>query len=65
MFVLYLMFLIEKNWRSQNLSEKQISRKKNSKKYTSFEEKKVQGIFAETFILALLSSAVSSSTDSF
>ena len=65
MFVLYLMFLIEKSWRSQNLSEKQISRKENSKKYTSFKEKKVQGIFVETFILALLSSAVSSSTDSF
>ena len=32
--------------------------KENLKKYTSFEEEKVQGIFGETFILALLSSAV-------
>ena len=33
------------------------SKKKNLKKYTSFEEQKVQGIFRETFSLALLSSA--------
>ena len=32
--------------------------KENLKKSTSFEEEKVQGIFGETFILALLSSAV-------
>ena len=35
-----------------------LSWKENLKKYTSFEEQKVQGIFGKTFILALLSSAV-------
>ena len=37
---------------------KEISRKENLKNIISFEDKKVQVIFGETFILALLSSAI-------
>ena len=48
-------FTIEKNW---HYKKYRFPRKENLKKGTSFEEKKVQGIFGETFILALSSSAV-------
>ena len=36
----FLIFTIEKNWRSQNLLEKKISRKENLKRCTSFDERK-------------------------
>ena len=39
----YSNLAIEKNWRFQNLSDKLISRNKNLKKCTSFEEKKGTG----------------------
>ena len=45
-------------WEKLGFSKLQFSQKENLKKCTSFEEQKVQGIFGETFILALLSSAV-------
>ena len=51
------MFSIEKNLRSQNLSEKEFLGKKIWRKGLALKSKKVQDIFAETFILALLSSA--------
>ena len=39
-------------------SELQFYREENLKKCTTFEEQKLQGIFVETFILAVSSSAV-------
>ena len=39
-------------------SKLQFNREESFKKYSTFEEQKVQGIFVETFILALSSSAV-------
>ena len=48
-----------KNWRSQNLSEKYISRKKQFEEmHELLKSNKVQSIFEKTFILALLSLAV-------
>ena len=47
-----------KKWRFQNLSEIKISRKKIWRNALALKSKKAQGIFGETFTLALLSSAV-------
>ena len=49
---------IEKNWRSQNLSENYISRKENLKKCNSFEKQKGTQYIRENFTLELVSSAV-------
>ena len=49
-------FAIEKNWRSQNFD---FLGKKIWKNVLTLKSKKVQGIFGETFILALSSLAVS------
>ena len=49
-------FTIEKNWCSQNFSEKWISQKERNA--LALKSKKVQHIIGETFILVLLSSAV-------
>ena len=54
----YQTFTIEKNWRSQNLWESKFLGKKIWKNALALKSKKVQGIFGESFILALLSSAV-------
>ena len=54
----YQTFTIEKNWRSQNLRESKFLGKKIWKNALALKSKKVQGIFGESFILALLSSAV-------
>ena len=49
---------IEKNWRSQNLSKNKFLGKKIWRNALPLKSKKAQVIFGETFILALLSSAV-------
>ena len=51
----HLLFAIKKNWHSQNFN---FIRKKIWRNAIPFKSKKVQGIFAETSILTLSSSAV-------
>ena len=56
--------IIEKNWRSQNLWEKQISRKENLKKCTNFEEQKGTRHIRENFCFGAIFFSCPSSTKS-
>ena len=49
---------IEKNWRPQNNSKSKFLGKNIWRNALDLKSKKTQGIFGETFILALLASAV-------
>ena len=57
-------FTIKKKWRSQNLSEKFVSRRENLKKYTGFEEQNVTRYIRENVYFGIIVFSCLSSTKS-